>query len=280
MGLPGKRGIRGAPAQRCRSLFICVRPPASVVRDRLRRNRPVAPATGLCFDKQMKIPRFSAQVPFRARLALAVVFALALSVAGCRTASDPGPGKEEVPESTASFAEPPPPEPQDPDRPAPVLPPSAFLLASYSSLELRITAARDGSIQKVAISKPSQARLYDEPTRAWVEKHWKMPAARPEEPDLRDFIAPIVYPKSNFKPGGYQPPPPYPHDLLVGRVSGFVILEILVATSGKVESARAVASSGNKHLDKYTVDWVLKKWSFPAGQKPRWIQWPVSYLIE
>jgi hypothetical protein len=77
--------------------------------------------------------------------------------------------------------------------PSPVLPESAFFLGQYANLELTITANRDGSLHKVVISKKSKAGLYDEYTRSWVEKRWKMPPAKPGEPDLRKFIAPIVY---------------------------------------------------------------------------------------
>jgi TonB family protein len=169
--------------------------------------------------------------------------------------------------------------PIDPERPPPVLPEAAFLLSKYAALELTISAARDGSIQKVVISKPSQAKLYDEYTRDWVEKHWKMPTAKAEEADLRQFIAPIVYPKAQPPPGGFYPPPYYPVGIMQRRETGLVIVEVKVAPSGEIESARAIVSSGHKELDDHTVSWVQRKWKFPPGEK-RWVQSPFLYILQ
>jgi TonB family protein len=165
-----------------------------------------------------------------------------------------------------------------PDRPPPVLPEVAFFLSDYAALELTITADRDGCVQKVVISKPSRAKLYDEYTRNWVEKHWKMPAAKPGEPELRKFVAPIVYPKPRKPPGAYCPPPSYPTAYERDRVEGLVIVEFRVGPSGKVETARTTLSSGHKGLDAYTVDWVLRKWKFAPGEV-RSYYWPVAYLM-
>src|SRR6185369_16500437 len=118
----------------------------------------------------------------------------------------------------------------------------AFFLGEYANLELTITANRDGSLQKVVISKKSQARLYDEYTRSWVEKHWKMAPARPDEPDARKFIAPIVYPNNAWPSGGRFPPPDYPAAYIRDRIEGLVVIEIAVAPSGKIESTRTVLS--------------------------------------
>jgi TonB family protein len=166
----------------------------------------------------------------------------------------------------------------DPDRPAPVLPPVAFFLGQYAALELNITAGPDGSVQKVIVSKPSQARLYDEYTRKWVEQHWKMPPAKPGEPPVRSFIAPIVYPKRKFPDGGRYPPPYYPRQYLTAHIEGLVIVEMNVDASGRVESTRIVRSSGHEGLDEYTTDWVRKYWRFPTGEQ-RQYEWPVAYLM-
>jgi TonB family protein len=165
-----------------------------------------------------------------------------------------------------------------PGCPPPVLPEAAFFLADYSKLELTITADRDGRVLKVVISKPSQAKLYDDYTRKWVETHWKMPVAKSGEPETRRFIAPIVYPKVKAPPGGYYPAPDYPLSYMQSRTEGLVIVEMTVAPSGKVESARAILSSGHKGLDDHTVQWVLKKWRFPPGEA-RDLLWPVSYIM-
>jgi TonB family protein len=164
-------------------------------------------------------------------------------------------------------------------RPSPVLPEPALFLGQYANLELTITANRDGSLQKVVISKKSKARLYDEYTRSWVDKHWRMPLAKPGEPDVRKFIAPIVYPKHKWPPGGYYPPPDYPVDYIREHVEGLVIIEIKVAPSGNIESTRTVLSSGNKGLDTHTEQWVRKQWKFPPGEG-RWYYWPVAYVVK
>jgi len=170
------------------------------------------------------------------------------------------------------------PEAGGPDRPVPVLPEEAFFLGQYAELQLTITARRDGSIEKVVISKPSQTKLYDEYTRQWVEQRWRMPTAEPGEPDERRFIAPIVFPKAKWPAGGHFSPPHYPSCLLRDRIGGLVLLDIYVKESGEIESARPVLSSGNKHLDDYTAKWVLHEWKYPPGEK-RWYRCPFAYLI-
>ena len=205
------------------------------------------------------------------------LLAITLAGPGCHSASAPGAGSETT---SPAATETPSGESTDPDRPSPVLPDAAFLLSEYASLELKLTAARDGSIQQVIVSKPSRAKLYDEYTRDWVAKHWKMPAAKADGPELREFIAPIVYPKASRPPGGYYPPPDYPVRFIQERVTGLVIVEIKVAPSGQIESAVTISSSGHKPLDDYTTNWVQKKWKFPPSGKARRIFWPVTYLID
>ncbi len=163
--------------------------------------------------------------------------------------------------------------------PSPVLPESALLLGQYANLELTITVSRDGSLQKVVISKQSKARLYDEYSRSWVEKHWKMLPAKPGEPDTRRFIAPIVYPENKMPPGGRYPTPDYPVAYMRDHVEGLVIIEIEVAPSGDIESTRTVLSSGHKGLDAHTEEWVRKRWKFPSGERRR-VRWPAAYVIK
>ena len=162
--------------------------------------------------------------------------------------------------------------------PSPVLPESALFLGQHANLELTITARRDGSLQKVVISKKSQARLYDEYTRNWVEKHWKMPPAKEGEPDLRRFIAPIVYPKNKPPSGGHFPAPSYPINFMQDHVEGLLIIEIIVSPSGEIQSTRTVMTSGDKNLDSYSEQWVRKHWKFPAGED-RLYYWSVAYVL-
>lgn len=93
----------------------------------------------------------------------------------------------------------------DPDRPPPELPMNAMVLGKYSDLKLRFVADRDGLISNVTVFKASQAKLFDETAREWVATHWKMPPAKPAEPDQRVFIAPIVFPHSQWPASGHYP---------------------------------------------------------------------------
>jgi len=196
---------------------------------------------------------------------------------GCQ--SSPTVTPAEPSQRTPEPVEAEPAEPPDPDRPAPVLPEVALLLGPYSGMELTITARRDGSIQEVVISQPSQAKLYDEYTRKWVEKHWKMPGAKLDDPELRKFVAPIVYPKAQLPAGGDYPPPEYPEALMRAHVQGFLVIEMTIAASGTIEKARVALSSGNKKLDDHTANWILAKWKFPPGER-RLFYWPFTYSLE
>ena len=169
-------------------------------------------------------------------------------------------------------------ESQDPDRPSPPIPESAFLLlGDFGNVELMITANRDGSIQKVEISRPSEAKFLDEPTRVWVQEHWKMPTAKPNEPDSRKFIAPIVYPKGEKPLDGHFPAPNYPRELLRNRVQGLVVLKIGVEESGNIESTTVLMSTGSEKLGEHTRAYILRNWKFPPGRTV--ILWRCEYRI-
>ena len=167
-----------------------------------------------------------------------------------------------------------------PDRPSPPVPHTALLLGDFANVELSISADRAGLIRKVEISKPSKAKILDEYTRAWVEKHWKMPPAKASDPDARKFIAPIVYPKGVKPAGGKYPAPNYPPSMMQRHIQGLVVLEMEVAESGHIDSAKVLLSSGSKVLDDHTRSWVLNHWVFPVfppGKKL--ILWCCEYRI-
>ena len=106
-----------------------------------------------------------------------------------------------------------------------------------------------------------------------------MPPAKEGEPELRKFIAPIVYPKAQFPASGHFPPPRYPAILRWNRTEGLVLIEIMVASSGQIDSVQTILSSGNTYLDNYTANWVLTKWKFPPGEK-RWYHCPFVYKFQ
>ena len=112
-----------------------------------------------CNHKTMKQP-----LPQRHARSICFVLSL-LTIALVGQTSSAGP------EGEAPLSAPENPAGETNNCPSPVLPETAFFLGKYVDLELTITANRDGSLQKVVISKRSQARLYDEYTRSWVEKH-------------------------------------------------------------------------------------------------------------
>ena len=211
--------------------------------------------------------------PRRVNLLPLGLLLVALAVGGCQSTPAPEPPSQAAPDPELApiDAE----GPADPDRPPPVLPEVALLLGPYAGIELTITARRDGSIQQAVISKPSQAKLYDEYTRKWVEDHWKMPAAKPGEPEVREFVAPIVYPKAKLPSGGDYPLPDYPESLVRAHVQEFLVLEMTIAASGEIEKTRVALSSGNPKLDDYTANWILTKWKFPPG--PRLFYWPFTF---
>jgi TonB family protein len=196
---------------------------------------------------------------------------LVMLVQGCQTTSSSmKPVASERDEPSIDYSE-------NPDRPRPVLPEAAFFLGEYAAVELAINAHRDGSLESVVLSKPSRAKLYDEYTRNWVETHWKMPPAKADDPELRKFIAPIVYP-NKAPPGGKYPAPPYPRMFMEQRIQGLVLLGIDVSPGGKVEEARILISSGNKRLDNYTMDWVKSHWTFPSGPERNYAC-PISFVM-
>jgi len=221
--------------------------------------------------------RFSVRLETRyamARFFFSFAFTLmTLAFAGCASVKQ-GSRSHQTDSTTQPSAL----EPPDPERPAPVLPQEALFLGKHANLDLNITAARDGSITKVAISKPSHVRVYDEYIRNWVQEHWKMPEAKTREADLRTIIAPIVFPESGMGDPKRYPSPPYPSGSMADHEEGFVFLLLKVNSAGSVESAKVLKGTGHPRLDNHTVRWVCSKWSFPEGQGGQYYL-PIVYLL-
>ena len=81
------------------------------------------------------------------------------------------------------------------------------------------------------------------------------------------------------------PPPPYPARALAQRLTGLVMLRILVDETGKPLQVVVETSSGVRILDDAAVKFVLKRWHFvPATQDGRAIQAyalvPVSFEMK
>jgi protein TonB len=81
------------------------------------------------------------------------------------------------------------------------------------------------------------------------------------------------------------PPPPYPRDALRMRLTGTVVLQVLVGTDGRPLDVQVQASSGHRQLDEAARRQVLKRWMFrPAMQDGRAVQAiglvPVAFSVQ
>lgn len=81
------------------------------------------------------------------------------------------------------------------------------------------------------------------------------------------------------------PAPPYPPQALQRRLTGLVMLRILVDESGKPIDVVVETSSGVRMLDDAAVKFVLKRWQFvPATQGGRAVQAyalvPISFELQ
>ena len=63
------------------------------------------------------------------------------------------------------------------------------------------------------------------------------------------------------------PPPVYPRAALRDRLTGTVMLEVLVDVDGRPLDVRIAQSSGHRELDRAALDHVLKRWTFRPAMK-------------
>lgn len=75
------------------------------------------------------------------------------------------------------------------------------------------------------------------------------------------------------------PQPPYPGFARTGRMSGTVVVSILVDASGAVISANVVRSCGFPQLDNYTSSYIRSRWHWPEGASRTFTQ-PVSFRLK
>lgn len=75
------------------------------------------------------------------------------------------------------------------------------------------------------------------------------------------------------------PQPPYPGFARSGRMSGTVLISILVDASGSVISANVVRSCGFPHLDSYASSYIRSRWHWPEGGRRTFTQ-PVSFRLK
>ncbi len=74
------------------------------------------------------------------------------------------------------------------------------------------------------------------------------------------------------------PQPPYPSFARSRRMTGSVLVSILVDSSGTVISATVTRSCGFPELDNYTADFIRRRWRWPEGGRRTFLQ-PVSYRL-
>ena len=79
--------------------------------------------------------------------------------------------------------------------------------------------------------------------------------------------------------GGTFPKPNYPGSALRNHYQGTVTIELIVATSGAVVSAKVVTSSGFPVLDEAALNIVKDRWRFPPGPARDYL-WPCVFKIE
>lgn len=75
------------------------------------------------------------------------------------------------------------------------------------------------------------------------------------------------------KPGKPKTPqPPYPSFARSGKMTGTVVVSIVVDSSGGVSSASVVRSCGFPELDSHTCSYIRRAWHWPAGGRRTFTQ--------
>ncbi|OGT59709.1 MAG: hypothetical protein A3E01_04405 [Gammaproteobacteria bacterium RIFCSPHIGHO2_12_FULL_63_22] len=105
-----------------------------------------------------------------------------------------------------------------------------------------------------------------------------------EEVDTTAFSEPTTPSFAQIR-ADFAPAPPYPPQALQRRLTGLVMLRILVDETGKPIDVVVETSSGVRLLDDAAVKFVLKRWHFvPATQDGRAIQAyalvPISFELQ
>lgn len=78
--------------------------------------------------------------------------------------------------------------------------------------------------------------------------------------------------------GGFYPQPPYPREALTAGIQGTVVLYVIVSEAGEASSVEVQDSSGSAKLDRPTLDYVKRRWRWPAGPVRHYLV-PVEYRV-
>jgi len=135
--------------------------------------------------------------------------------------------------------------------------------------------------QVVAVALPSPSFNFSVPTRG----NLIVPAAMASAPPPRPMQAPqqatapklsVLLPQGK---GGDRPFPPYPQEMIQKDMSGTVVLLARVDTNGVPASITLQTSCGHPQLDKHTLDWVKRQWTFPRGASEQEYKIPIEYNL-
>ena len=105
------------------------------------------------------------------------------------------------------------------------------------------------------------------------------------EPQLETTLSVDARPSFALIRADFSPAPPYPAQAIARRLTGEVMLRVLVDETGKPVDVAVETSSGVRMLDEAALKFVLKRWHFvPATQDGRPIQAyalvPINFVLQ
>jgi len=149
--------------------------------------------------------------------------------------------------------------------------------------------------QVVAVSLPSPSFNFSVPTRGNLVVPAAMASAPPARP-MQALTQPVATPVAAIlRPqgrGSDRPVPPWPYAVVSGGTLGTsaeikqrgglgtVVLLAVVETNGTASSLTVEDSSGYAQLDRHTLDWVKRRWTFPRGTAAVSYKIPIEYAVE
>jgi protein TonB len=158
-----------------------------------------------------------------------------------------------------------------------------------------ITEQTPDSPQVVAVALPSPSFNFSVPTRGNLVVPAAMasaPPARPMQALNQAVAAPTAVVLRPQARGNDRPVPPWPYQLVSGGTLGStseikqrgglgtVVLLAVVETNGTPTSLTVGDSSGFPQLDRQTLDWVKRRWSFPRAATEVTYKIPIEYAVQ
>ncbi len=158
--------------------------------------------------------------------------------------------------------------------PMPSLPPGAAGKRLSGKVQLLVTVAGSGRVQKVDVTGSSGSKLLDEAARAWVQYVWLYPQTESQKThaeavvfhttahDIQEETRGAAYWGSAAHPG--LPIPAYPGLAISLGWQGDVSLALVMDGKGDVKSAVITRSSGVPLLDYIAQAYVEAYWRLPG----------------